>query len=79
MEGKKTKKSKFEVLRQKMDIRVPMLASHCGTGLHLRIPRAIEDLYHIKAGDRVMVQMKFVRYSDLRNISDGYEEPKEET
>lgn len=62
------KDEKIEVLRQKMDIRIPLLASTCGTGLHLKLPKRIIALYDIKPGDEIQVQMKFVKYSNVREI-----------
>ena len=57
-----------EKLRQKMDIRVPLKVAKCGTGLHLKLPQKIADLYTIESGDEILVQMKFVKYCNVREI-----------
>ena len=57
-----------EVLRQKMDIRIPLNVAKCGTGLHLKLPQKIAELYTIESGDEILVQMKFVRYCNVREV-----------
>jgi len=62
------KDEKNEVLRQKMDIRVPLKVAKCGTGLHLKLPQKISELYTIESGDEILVQMKFVKYCNVRAL-----------
>lgn len=57
-----------EVLSQKMDIRVPLKVAKCGSGLHFKIPPKIVKMYSLESGDEVHVQMKFVRYGNIREI-----------
>ena len=62
------KDEKNEVLRQKMDIRIPLKVAKCGTGLHLKLPQKISELYTIESGDEILVQMKFVKYCNVRAL-----------
>jgi len=57
-----------EVLRQKMDIRMPLKVAKCGTGLHFKIPHRTVKMYNLEPGDVVHMQMKFVLYSNVREI-----------
>jgi len=59
---------KNEVLSQKMDIRIPLKVAKCGSGLHFKIPPKIVSLYTLESGDEVHVQMKQVRYGNVREI-----------
>jgi len=59
---------KIESLGQKMDIRIPLKVAKCGSGLHFKIPPKIARMYFLESGDEVQVQMKFVRYSNIREI-----------
>ena len=59
---------KIEVLRQKMDIRVPLKVAKCGTGLHFKILPKIAKMYNLEPGDEVHTQMKFVIYHNVREI-----------
>ena len=62
------KDGKNEVLRQKMDIRVPLKVAKCGTGLHLKLPQKIAALYTLEPGDEILIQMKFVKYCNVREL-----------
>ena len=62
------KDGKNEVLRQKMDIRVPLTVAKCGTGLHLKLDKKIAALYTLEPGDEILVQMKFVKYCNVREL-----------
>lgn len=62
------KDEKNEALRQKMDIRIPLKVAKCGTGLHLKLPQKIALLYTIQPGDEILIQMKFVRYCNIREV-----------
>ena len=57
-----------EVLRQKMDIRMPLKVAKCGTGLHFKIPHRTVKMYDLEPGDVVHTQMKFVIYHNIREI-----------
>ena len=57
-----------EVLRQKMDIRVPLIVAKCGTGLHFKVPQKTAIMYNLEPGDMVHTQMKFVVYYNVREI-----------
>lgn len=58
----------IEKLSQKMDIRTILRVAKCGTGLHFKIPTRIAKLYFLESGDEVHVQMKIVRYHNVREI-----------
>lgn len=59
---------KKEVLGQKMDIRIPLKVAKCGSGLHMKLPPKIARMYFLESGDEVQVQMKYVRYCNIREI-----------
>jgi len=59
---------KIESLGQKMDIRIPLKVAKCSHGFHLWLPPKIVRMYFLESGDEIQVQMKFVRYSNIREI-----------
>ena len=59
---------KIEKAGQKMDARVPLSIAKCGGGLHIKLPPELVNIYALETGDEVLIQFKFVKYCNIREV-----------
>lgn len=59
---------KIEKLGQKMDARPVLSLAKCGGGLHIKLPPELVSMYALETGDEVLIQFKYVKYCNVREV-----------